>query len=40
MDWYKNPEEAKKHLEAGQLELSKRWLENESNIGLYRKVYA
>jgi glycosyltransferase involved in cell wall biosynthesis len=40
MEWYKNPEEAKKYLEAGQIELSKRWLENESNIGLYRKVYA
>jgi glycosyltransferase involved in cell wall biosynthesis len=46
-DWYtaimelsKNQDEQKKLLEAGRVELSKRWLENESNIGLYRKIYS
>jgi hypothetical protein len=39
MDWYKNPEDAKKYLTAGQTELNKRWLEDENNIGLYRRIY-
>ncbi len=40
MELFKNQDEQKKLLESGRVELSKRWLENESNIGLYRKIYS
>jgi glycosyltransferase involved in cell wall biosynthesis len=40
MELYKNQDEREKLKNAGQVELNKRWLEDENNIGLYRKIYS
>jgi glycosyltransferase involved in cell wall biosynthesis len=40
MQMYKDKNIADKFLKAGKDELNTRWLEDENNIGLYKKIYS